>query len=76
MAQVQYDYSKRFQLHVIDNTGFDTLLCSKSTLQDAAMQKSCYPMPRARFYVFDRLTGNKCSVNKALHPDVIFQPMP
>jgi hypothetical protein len=76
VAQTQYDYSKRFQLRAVDAEGNDELLCSTPTLLEAAFAKGTYRLPGARYYILDHLTGNKCSVKKALHPDVIFQPMP
>ena len=76
MTQTQYDYSKRFQLRAVDAEGNDELLCSTPTLLEAAEAKSTYRRPGAHYYILDHLTGNKCSVKKALHSDVIFQPVP
>ena len=70
MAHKGYDYSKRFQLHAMDAEGEFHMLCSMPTLGAAAGERWRYPMPHARYYVLDRLTGNKCSTKNALNPQV------
>jgi hypothetical protein len=70
MAHKGYDYSKRFQLHAIDAEGHFHMLCAMPTLGSAAGERWRYPLARARYYVLDNLTGNKCSTKDALNPQV------
>jgi hypothetical protein len=70
MEHKGYDYSKRFQLHAIDAEGRFHMLCAMPTLGAAAGERWRYPMARARYYVLDELTGNKCSTKAALSPEM------
>jgi hypothetical protein len=46
------------------------------TLTAAAMARQSHQVIGGRYYIFDTLTGNKCSVRNASHPRRLSRQMP
>ena len=67
MARYAFDYSKRFQLRVIDPEKEDILCCRMPTLVGAAMERPNHRVLGGHYYILDTLTGNSCSIRKARH---------